>query len=73
MGLLTKGSPLSWAETVPHIEYIKVGRHSLCSSHICVLTLFHHLHLSSESRILAGGAFEDGAHGNFQAEDLAEH
>ncbi|KAF1765699.1 hypothetical protein GCK72_005652 [Caenorhabditis remanei] len=23
MGLLTKGSPLTWAETIPHIEYIK--------------------------------------------------
>ncbi|VDO78100.1 unnamed protein product [Heligmosomoides polygyrus] len=25
MGLLTKGHPLSWDETVPHVEYIKVS------------------------------------------------
>ena len=25
MGLLTKGTPLSWAETVPFVEYIKVS------------------------------------------------
>lgn len=25
MGLLTLGTPLSWNETVPYIEYIKVS------------------------------------------------
>lgn len=25
MGLLTKGTPLSWAETVPYVKYIKAS------------------------------------------------
>lgn len=26
MGLLTKGTPLSWSETVPYVKYIKVRK-----------------------------------------------
>ncbi|VDM53159.1 unnamed protein product [Angiostrongylus costaricensis] len=37
MGLLTKGSPLSWAETVPHVEYIK--KHGIAQ----FINLYHRL------------------------------
>ncbi|KJH53403.1 glutamate-cysteine ligase, catalytic subunit [Dictyocaulus viviparus] len=37
MGLLTKGSPLSWAETVPYVEYIK--KHGIAQ----FINLYHRL------------------------------
>ncbi|CAJ0585924.1 unnamed protein product, partial [Mesorhabditis spiculigera] len=52
MGLLTKGSPLSWAETVPYVEFIK--KHGIAQ----FINLYHRLKARSGDQLKWGDEIE---------------
>uniref|UniRef100_A0A7E4ZRV4 Glutamate--cysteine ligase n=1 Tax=Panagrellus redivivus TaxID=6233 RepID=A0A7E4ZRV4_PANRE len=52
MGLLTKGTPLSWAETVPYVEYIK--KHGIAQ----FINLYHRLKTRENDHLKWGDEIE---------------